>query len=520
MTSTPPSGRPHATGVTGLEVLERLAEPLSALDLGAEARLRLDLVTARGPIVAGIPVLFSLSIVPGLDGVALEADETRWLLPHELLEENLLTAFRPFPYADLRFGVDRDTALVRLTSGHSPGRDGALVRFRTASFVEDGEGGVTPLHRNAPPRQALTREAVSRAVVLAGDYVLAHQNDSGGFIYFYEPYEDAQSSSGSAWARHAGTTVFLLHAYEQSRQRRFLIAAEQALDRLWEQVEYPCSGRYETACVLEGNASSLGANAIATIAYLTHHHLAAESNSLARARALGAHILTMQRGDGEFYHRYWTRGVIDETLQSFYYTGEAAYALAMLAGADPTEPAWRGALRATLDYWTGPYWNHFAGGFFFAEEHWACLALEAAGEVFDEPRYDNYAYDIAHHYADLILDERAAAFPDFVGGVGFGAIFPPHTTSTSARTEAMVGAYRLSVARGQPDERLADAIRTSYGFLLAAQYTDAYAPLLPNMDLARGGFRESAITPGIRIDYTQHAGSALARGVDFVMGGP
>ena len=81
----------------------------------------------------------------------------------------------------------------------------------------------------------------------------------------------------------------------------------------------------------------------------------------------------------------------------------------------------------------------------------------------------------------------------------------------------MVAAYRLSIARGNVDEELAESIRLAYRFLLAGQYDERYAALLPSFERARGGFRHGLLIPTIRIDYNQHAGSALLRGVDYVM---
>jgi hypothetical protein len=506
-------------GSSGLEALEALGDALAEgeSELG-EARFRIDFLTAAGPVLDSIPLMVALSIVPGIDGVGYQTETERsWILGHELLEEGLLTAFKPFPWMDLRFGVDRDDLRSRLRLGFvAPQAEGRLFRFRSQSFIEDRSGVIHALFRNGPERPPVTRETVDHAIELAAEWVLAAQRSDGRFRYLYEPFRDEFIDSGYSYPRHAGTAGFLLQVYDYTGDERYLVAADAALDWLWEQTRSPC-GSTSSACVAgRSDQAVLGSSALATAAF-AHRALLGDSQALDRARLLGTYLLNMQRANGDFFHRFYFDGGIDRDYHSFYYTGEAAFALSRLALADPEEPVWRDSVRMTMEFWVGDYWDHFAGGFFFAEEHWTCLAIEAAHELFNEDRYDQFCFDIADFLARLVLEQDDTPYPDFIGGTGFGPIFPPHTTPTATRAEAMVAAYRISVSRGEPNVELGETLLSMYGFILGGQYTEAHAALLPNPQRALGGIRENLFIPTVRIDYNQHAGSALLRGVDLLL---
>ena len=53
-------------------------------------------------------------------------------------------------------------------------------------------------------------------------------------------------------------------------------------------------------------------------------------------------------------------------------------------------------------------------------------------------------------------------------------------------------------------------------FLLAHQIRDDSAYLMPNPEAARGGFLMSDVKRYIRIDFVQHACSAMLRAVDLL----
>ena len=72
----------------------------------------------------------------------------------------------------------------------------------------------------------------------------------------------------------------------------------------------------------------------------------------------------------------------DEKTQLLYFSGEAAFALAKLAAlvgpSDPDYARWVAALDRALDYLTDKQYANLAGQFYFGEDHWTCMAADAA----------------------------------------------------------------------------------------------------------------------------------------------
>ncbi len=111
-----------------------------------DSRFKVDLTTARGPILTRPKVLLALSVVPGLDGIGIETSHGRtgYITPDELLRRNLMTGYRPFKFvAEFKAGLHIDAVSNILArrlgldpprSGHLP--PGRLFRFRTFGFVE------------------------------------------------------------------------------------------------------------------------------------------------------------------------------------------------------------------------------------------------------------------------------------------------------------------------------------------------------------------------------------------------
>jgi hypothetical protein len=98
------------------------------------------------------------------------------------------------------------------------------------------------------------------------------------------------------------------------------------------------------------------------------------------------------------------------------------------------------------------------------------------------------------------------------GSYGFGNVLPPHNTPTAGFGEALAAAMALRVARGDPrpeDTWLMEQVLT---FLVEQQWTEDNCFACTPDQVVPGGFSESVGSPDLRIDYTQHAWSALGHG--------
>jgi hypothetical protein len=324
--------------------------------------------------------------------------------------------------------------------------------------------------------------------------------------------------------RHAGTTYFLAELYRITKEPWLREPIERAFGHLSELLAAGhCGGRLpdgtEFDCVLDRGekVSQLGSTALAVVALAEYQRATGDTRYVPLATKLAAFLLWMQRADGSFRHIYDPRRrAPDESSQQLYYTGESALALARMYALTGDARYAAGAERA-LDWLVGWY-DFFAGGFFYGEEHWTCIAAEAIWPAVKKPAYREFC----EGYAEWSRRGQPAAGDvpgqdDLAGAYDATPFVVPYNTPAGSRTEAMISTYLLGVHHGVPDARIAGQIRLTLQYLLGQQ-------LRPDNDFAAigaadGGIPVSAIDHTVRIDYVQHVCSAMIRASELVESG-
>jgi hypothetical protein len=190
----------------------------------------------------------------------------------------------------------------------------------------------------------------------------------------------------------------------------------------------------------------------------------------------------------------------------------SAAAAAGLPGADVLHEA----VERAMAFYTGPYWATFVRDFFWLEENWHCLAARASLEHHRNDAYERYCIDYMTYKARLVLDEQADVAREFHGGYSFGNILTPVNTPAAGFGEGMAAAIALKQARGEDISADVEQMRTVIEFLLRQQWTKDNCFACTPRRTVIGGFSESMSAPEIRIDYTQHAWSALGHGGDWI----
>src|SRR5262249_51413979 len=65
---------------------------LTAMPEATHARIRVDRVVGRAPVIAKSPFLFSFGVVPGVDGLVLDyGGREQWFMPDDLVAQEVLT---------------------------------------------------------------------------------------------------------------------------------------------------------------------------------------------------------------------------------------------------------------------------------------------------------------------------------------------------------------------------------------------------------------------------------------------
>jgi len=194
-----------------------------------------------------------------------------------------------------------------------------------------------------------------------------------------------------------------------------------------------------------------------------------------------------------------------------FYSEEAALALVMAHEAFGEERYLRAGERA-LDYLTGPKYDFFLGRFIYGADHWTCIAADEAWPRLTHRRY----LDFCDGYSAFIrrLQFKAGEWDndDFRGHYSFSGLLVPQAPGAAGFTEAVLATFNLARNHNAPTRALQDQIVAALGALSREQIREDNSYQMPDPDKAKGGIRRSLVESEVRIDFTQHAASALLRG--------
>src|ERR1039457_3663744 len=280
--------------------------------------------------------------------------------------------------------------------------------------------------------------------------------------------------------RHAGTTWLLSLAYRVLGHARYRDTATSAIDYLaTHAVPSECQAT-DFACVGSNDAADLGSAALTSVAIVEYQLATGDRRFRGLAERLGRFLLHMQKPSGDFCHGFTPgTGLRDCAGQVLYYSGEAALALAKLHQILP-DPTLTAAAERALDYLTGTNYDYFLGQFFIGEDHWTCIAAEAAFPFVNKDAYARFCYAFARLNRRVQVEADGGPLADLAGAFGVTPFFLPHNTPAGSRTEANVATYRLSVLRGEPQPDILETVRRSLRYLVDQPVRPAVSILSQN----------------------------------------
>ncbi len=455
-------------------------------------------------------LLVALSVDPGRDGLRRGQ---RTLLADDLVRAQ---RFGSVPLVssipELRFGMDAKAVLADL------GAEGPLVRIRTERFADVG-GRVLGVERGNT-RAAEGPGAWRAAALLGGDYIRAQLESDGRFRYRYRPHGQREPRSGDySLARHAGTVYALSELSRLTGNERYLEAARRGATWLDERV-VRC-GKLGGACIPEDRVASLGAAALGAAALLEYQRATGERTFEKTAKGLLDFVLAMQKKSGDFYHRYHVKKGEVRHAREMFASEEAALALvlghAVLGRATSEGAGARGsryldAARRALDWQVGPKYDFFLGHFMHGADHWTCIAAREAAPFLGSERYLDFCLSYVAFLRRLQFAPGEVRAPDFTGHYGFGAFTLPQAPAAAGFGEAVAATAELLRQSGRRDPKVEKQLALGLDALARDQIRDDGSWLMVDAPRARGGIRRSLVESEVRIDFTQHAVSALVRG--------
>ncbi len=143
---------------------------------------------------------------------------------------------------------------------------------------------------------------------------------------------------------------------------------------------------------------------------------------------------------------------------------------------------------------------------------WTISAFVSLYEQSQETKYADYVFLLS----ERLLTQQNLDSDDEV----YGSFHGLPSTNTGSYMEGLGDAIHLAWLTGDSSrlKLYKERARMGYRWLFLLQYTEADVDHLKQPEMAIGGFRESLFNAQLRIDNTQHAISAFARGLRFVFG--
>lgn len=390
----------------------------------------------------------------------------------------------------------------------------ALYRFTTHAFMEDRAGSgkrAIPLYRgNVLIGRKITRSQVLEAAARGGRNLGRNQDAEGQYGYIYYPCKDDFDASYNI-VRHAGTTYSLFQIYQATGDPYYKDAALKALKYLEPYVESPEDDDSIALLKYKGR-SALGSNALLTLALIEMPAELLDAHPSYRdlLDKLGGALLKYQMEDGSFYVHYrQVQRQQPPKKQPIYYPGETFLAFVRLYEKTKDRKYLEAATRAA-DYQLGD----------FEKSGVPCnWATQAYSRYYRQNPKEKYAL-ACYAMADELLThqwgtfkEKKMPFRDFYGGADNS--WPPRSTPTASRAEALTEAYDLAAFRKDEEnvQRYGKAVLASLWFDMNHQYRPGNTYFLPTPHRALGGIKGSPIANDIRIDYTQHFMTAAIHGL-------
>jgi hypothetical protein len=478
--------------------------------LAGGGELVLEVIKGEAPILVWPDVAFGISLVPGKDGVrARLGDRTVYVTPDEILSRQLYDHGLRVVSIGISLGVDTGALLTMLadklaTTQNIVLEQASLRRIRVERKAAAERPRITA--------QNLRREEVREAVIAGAKYLARGVSPEGRYRYTVSAPSNTELP-GYDWPRHAGATYFLAQVAAMTREPSLIAASRRAATLMTESGLSKCGTHL---CVGEDNTVGLGSTALAVVALSEIVEKKIDTGFAFHVAALTAFLRAQQRPDGEFMHYYDRGSARPIDTQGLYYSGEAALALAK-AYAITKNPADLDAAVRSLRYLVGPAWSFFGDRYYYGEEHWTCQALGALWSYAPEPKALDFCLRW-QAFGRAIQQREGDSFFDADGAIGVGPVVTPRLTPVASRCEAAVATLDVARRAGVSTQEIAvldEQLRRALALLLRQQLRPGPRHLFKSPEDVEGAMPGSEVDWELRIDYTQHTGSALVRWLDL-----
>ncbi len=518
---------------------EKGGKKLAAADKGS-LRLKIDVVVKTGRADWRNAVDRPRARETATYGYWLKDAEDRvgWVLPSEVLEQNLYWKARS------KRGVQRDRLLDAMRK-RNPGlgpipQEFTFDKLRTVSWVEkavmdDSRPGIFRSYRlHSLEFPEADPDSLAQSTVWAADYLISSVAADGEIRYNYRPARD-RDGGGYNVLRHGGTTYSILQAYDRTKYRPYLVAAETAMNWLMRERSEtrrrsgPFLEDSEVFFVYsraEGKTIKLGGAGLALVMIDQYVEVTGnEEKYLEQARGYARFIVSRQGEDGEFiYHDPYVDGTTVKNQTSPYYPGEAILGLIRLYSYD-RNPLWLETAVRGAD-WLIDTRDKGKDETRLANDHWLMIALSYLYQYTKDERYLTHSLNLARAVEFQYEKNRKAwkKYPDYRGGY----YDPPRSTPAATRGEGLVAVLDTCKVAGSECGWVQDLLIETVRHELLSLYSPDHMWWPRNQSKTFGGWNGGLLDSAVRNDFVQHNMSSIlglerhlreADGVDLP-GGP
>ncbi|MFX1257098.1 MAG: hypothetical protein ACFFAN_04520 [Promethearchaeota archaeon] len=328
------------------------------------------------------------------------------------------------------------------------------------------------------------------------DNIAFSQSCNGKYRYIYDAENDEYDDENYNIVRHAGTTYAILDLCKELDEEQYLTVGEAGLD-------YLCSFNHVISqdkwAINYDSEMKVGTVSLAILGMVRYWEATGNEKYNEYVEKYANFIVSQQRNDGAF------AGIYGSKKENLYYSGEAFYALA-LAYDMLEDKEYLEAIEKALDfYWSDDY--EYDDSAFIP---WASSGCAKWYELTDDKNFLNFCFemtDINCARQHLINDT------DKLGNDLYGYIIGP-TVNTGVYLEGIGDALRVAkkINDNMRIQKYHDCLKTGIEWILSLQFRKKSELSCPKRGF--GGFHRGFTVEDaylIRIDYTQHAISAIIR---------
>jgi hypothetical protein len=366
-----------------------------------------------------------------------------------------------------------------------------------------------------PARDLSSLSPLQRQMLLSAqrgaDWLFRMHRLKGRFVYGYLPAL-ATEMEGDHYLRQTGAAFALARAARFTGEERYAARAAQAvLALLDDTAPDPKDAQVRYTALPPGVVNRLGAAGLLVLA--VHELPAPERDLLDKAEQLCNYIRRQAQPDGSL--RLNEAGSAEDAEGAQLHPGAALYALARSQTHRPA--AWKlDLLRKAVAYYH-PWWRAHKG---LAFVPWQSAAYAEAYALTGEKAFadcvlemNDWLLNLQYAQLDGGDPRRLPWYGGFRGYADGRPVESAPDVGSAAYAEALAQACRAAQKAGDAERhrRYADGLVRCLQFLTTLQYTEPNTQYFADWYRPRlaGAFHASYQDGNLRIDYTQHAVSAL-----------